>query len=162
MTMKESTVNTGVKRRDVLMGALALAFTSQIQAASSSADKASEGHHHHHHSADNPFAEAIDVAWDCVAKGKACENHCIQLVKSGDTSIADCLDAVSEMMPICSAFAQLAASQSTHIKALAEVCLAICKDCEAACEVHKDKHAECKDCMESCAEFVSVCEKALA
>jgi Cys-rich four helix bundle protein (predicted Tat secretion target) len=101
----------------------------------------------------------IDAALDCVKKGEACSNHCIILIKNGDNSVADCLDSVGETLAMCAALSTMASSQSTHLNALAKVCIDVCKDCEKECEVHADKHAECKACMESCAACIEECEK---
>jgi Cys-rich four helix bundle protein (predicted Tat secretion target) len=134
--------------------------TAAVIAASAttvSAFAAKDEHHHHHQTHAN--ATLIDAALDCVKNGEICQDHCIRLIKDGDTSIADCLSAVNDMLPACSTLAKLAISESKHLKQYAEVCIAICKDCEKECEKHKDKHHACKACMESCAQCIKACEK---
>ncbi len=149
----ESTINKS--RRDLLVSTAAV--TAAI--AASSATAVSESHQHHGVILNN---ELIDAALDCIKKGEACSNHCIILIKNGDNSVADCLDMVGETLAMCSALSTLASSQSTHLNALAKVCIDVCKDCEKECEVHADKHAECKACMESCAACIDECEKLTA
>lgn len=148
----ESTINKS--RRDLLVSTAAV--TAALAASSASAVSES---HHHGAMLNN---DLIDAALDCIKKGEACSNHCIVLIKNGDNTVADCLDMVGETLAMCSALSTLASSQSTHLNALAKVCVEVCKDCEKECEVHADKHAECKACMESCAACIDECEKLIA
>ncbi|MDH5517040.1 MAG: hypothetical protein OEY36_04345 [Gammaproteobacteria bacterium] len=71
-------------RRHLLLGAAAAATT--LAAGQSFATSA----HQHHHSQIN--TSLVDSALDCLKKGQACNDHCIELVKQGDTSIADCME----------------------------------------------------------------------
>jgi len=79
-----------------------------------------------------------------------------------DAMIANCLDSVADMLPMCAGLAKLASNQSSHLKALAKVCIAICEDCEKECRKHEDKHAECKACAESCAACIKECKQLVA
>jgi len=143
-------------RRNLLLGA-----TAVTAALASGASFASSEHEHHHHGA-NSNTDLIDAALDCVKKGEACNDHCIELVKSGDTSIAECLDTVSVMLPMCSTLSKLASAQSKHLAEFAKVCIAVCEDCEKECKKHEDKHAECKACMKSCGDCIKQCKKIIA
>jgi len=143
-------------RRKFLRTAAVIAATATSATVLAAKD---EHQHHHHHQANSSL---IDVALDCVKTGEVCKDHCIRLIKDGDTSIIDCLSAVNDMLPVCATLAKLAISESQHLKEYAKVCMAICKDCEKACKEHKDKHAACKACMESCALCIKECKKIAA
>lgn len=140
-------------RREMLFGAAAVAATLATNTAFSATD-------HHHHM--NKNSGLVDAALDCVKKGQACNDHCIALVKSGDTSIADCMASVSEMLATCTALSQMASYQSKHLATLAKVCIAVCEDCEKECNKHGKKHAECKACADSCRDCIKACKKVAA
>ncbi|MCG8670639.1 MAG: four-helix bundle copper-binding protein [Pseudomonadales bacterium] len=125
-------------------------------AASSSMTLASNKEHKHHAPRNTSL---IDAAMDCIQKGQLCRDHCIELVKQGNTKIADCLDVVTDTISMCQTLVQLTVSDSRHLKAFAKVCLEVCRDCEKECRVHKDMHEECKVCMESCMECIEQLEK---
>ena len=156
--MQNTPVIENKDRRKILLGAAALATGLASESALSSSDK---GHHDHHHQK-NPYTEIIDAALDCIKTGQACNDHCIQLIKAGDTTIADCMDVLAENLAMCGALAQMASYQSTHLAELAKVCIATCKDCEKECRKHEDKHEECKACAESCKECIAACKKIVA
>lgn len=94
------------------------------------------------------------AAQGCVTQGEICQAHCIRTLSAGDTSMAACARSVTEMLAVCRAVTSLANLDSKHLKALAAVCIATCTDCEAACKEHAAHHAECKACMEACAETI--------
>ena len=120
---------------------------------------ASSEHQHHQM---NRNTAVIDAAMDCVKKGDACLDHCIELVKMNDTSIADCLATVTDMLPMCTALAKLASNQSPHLAELANVCISVCEACEKECRKHEKKHTECRNCAESCAACIKECKKIAA
>jgi Cys-rich four helix bundle protein (predicted Tat secretion target) len=112
--------------------------------------------------ADEPAGKAggthhglLDAARACVADGQACVAHCLEMFKSGDTSLAACAQSVAQMLPACSAVAQLASLNATRLGEFATACRDICDDCEKECRKHADKHAVCKACADSCAQFVA-------
>ena len=146
-------------RRDLLKGAVA---ASAVIAAGSSTSAVAEkmDHSHMHHS--NPNNDVIEAALDCLKNGQACLDHCIDLFKMGDNSVANCADKVTEMLAMCTALSQMASYQSKHLAKFARVCAAVCKDCKKACEEHADKHQACKNCAESCEECIEACEKIAA
>ncbi len=144
-------------RRDLLKGAV-VATAAMATGASSSVMGSSHEHMHH----GNPNTGLVDTALDCVKTGQACLDHCIDLFKMGDTSVADCADKVTEMLAMCNALSQMASYQSKHLAAVAKVCAAVCKDCKKACDKHADKHEACKACAESCEECIKACEKIAA
>jgi Cys-rich four helix bundle protein (predicted Tat secretion target) len=103
----------------------------------------------------------IDTANACVAKGEVCVAHCIDLMKGGDTAMADCMKSVSIMMPMCAALVRLAALDAKRLKEFAAVCKDVCADCEAECKKHAEKHAVCKACMDSCTACIKECKALL-
>jgi hypothetical protein len=44
---------------------------------------------------------------------------------------------------------------------LARVAMDLCEECEKECRKHADKHVQCKECGEACAECHKAC-KAIA
>lgn len=148
------------ERRELLRGVLAV-----TAAVASSAILAEDSEHHH-----APAANAnevknqtlIDAALSCVKNGQLCSAHCIDLIKSGDTSTAQCLAAVTQMLTMCNALLSLSASQSKYLPALAKICMEVCEDCEKECRKHEEKHAACKACADSCANCVKECKKVTA
>ena len=112
--------------------------------------------------ADEPAGKAgethnglLDAARACVADGQTCLAHCLEMFKSGDTSLATCAQSVAQMLPACSAVAQLASLNAKRLGEFATACRDICEDCEKECRKHADTHAVCKACADSCARFVN-------
>ena len=142
-------------RRDLIKNAV-VASTVVGATLSAKSSLASESKHHHH--AENKNQTAIDAALHCVKSGQLCMDHCIELFKNGDTSVAKCADTVNEMLAMCTALSQMAAYRSSHLKDFAKVCAAVCEDCKKECEKHSDKHVECKDCADSCGDCIDACK----
>ena len=94
------------------------------------------------------FASALGR---CVESGNVCLEHCLKSLAKGDTTLAECSVAVRDMLAVCNAVAVLAAAQSKFLKSAARLCIDVCENCEKACRVHQDHHAECKACAEACA-----------
>jgi Cys-rich four helix bundle protein (predicted Tat secretion target) len=111
------------------------------------------GHRHEDHAPRNP--DALKAANNCVVKSQQCIAHCLVAFQEGDTTLADCARKVNEMSPICGAFSYQLASNSPYVNALSRVCRQACEDCEAACREHEDKHVECRECAEACAQLIS-------
>ncbi|MCG7903529.1 hypothetical protein A3195_08255 [Candidatus Thiodiazotropha endoloripes] len=149
-----SSNDTLTDRREFLVGTAA-ALTMAAIPTTASAMKDHHQHHHHHHGKNK---DIVDAAEECIATGKTCLNHCLELLGDGDTSMKACSKNVNEMVPVCEAMATLALSDSKNLNLIAQGCLAVCKDCAAACKEHIDKHQECKDCYEACNGFIKVVE----
>lgn len=143
----------GISRRMLLVGAGAVG-AALATGASRAGD--APGHRHEDHATKNP--DALAAVNDCLAKAQACIAHCLVAFQEGDTTLADCARKVSEMQPICRAFSYQLASNSPYVKALSAVCSQACKDCEAECRKHEDKHLECKECAEACEQVVVAIE----
>jgi Cys-rich four helix bundle protein (predicted Tat secretion target) len=148
-------------RRDLLIGATAIASLSGL-GAMRVARAEEHSHEHHQHTIDQGRLRVIQHATDCVNKGEICIEHCLQLFKAGDTSVAECAESAHEMLASCTAMGKLAAYDSRHLKDFMRVCIGVCEDCEKACREHENKHAECKACADSCADCISVCKEYLA
>ncbi len=73
--------------------------------------------------------------------------------------MAKCAETVTEMLVLCDGLSKMASYQSSHLKKLAKVCVAVCKDCKYECEKRSDKHAACKACEDSCGDCIDACEK---
>ena len=147
-------------RRNLLKGLVA---TSAALAASStlvsgSAMAGPDHSHHHHHSA-NDYSDLIRIANECAQHGDECIAHCIELFKTGDTSLAKCADTVNEMIVMCRALAKMATYDSKEVKAVAKICMDVCQVCADECGKHADKHPNCKACEQSCLECIEEIKK---
>jgi Cys-rich four helix bundle protein (predicted Tat secretion target) len=111
------------------------------------------GHRHEDHAPKNP--DVLDAVNGCVVKAQQCAAHCLVAFQEGDTTLADCARKVNEMLPICKAFSYQLAGNSPYVKALSAVCRQACEDCEKECRVHEDKHVECKECADACAQVLA-------
>jgi len=117
---------------------------------------------HHHKNMGSPALTLAVAASECVVKGQACLQHCMDMLATGDTSMAACSKTVREMMVYCDALSKAAAQGSKHMKELAKIAMETCKDCEAECRKHAEKHSVCKECAESCAECYKQCKSMAA
>jgi len=95
------------------------------------------------------------AAAQCIEAGNACLQHCLDMLGSGDTSLAECSQAVRQMLAICTAVGPIADARSKYLKPLARICLDACTDCEQACRKHEAHHAPCKHCAEACARTIT-------
>jgi Cys-rich four helix bundle protein (predicted Tat secretion target) len=98
--------------------------------------------------------DLLDAALLCVNRGEACIDHCIKQLGAGDTSMKDCMDSVSTMLPMCTAVARFAAFDAPRLKEVVKLCVDVCTDCEKECRKHEQHHAQCKNCADSCAAFI--------
>ncbi len=137
-------------RRELLAGAALAGLAMPL--AGSALGKTGHQHHGAHH------AELTKLALECVGLGEACVAHCIKVLGTGDTSLADCLVSVNAMLPMCTALARYAATDAKRLKDLAAVCITVCDDCAKECEKHADKHAECKACGDACDACIKACK----
>lgn len=150
--------SSSLSRRELLYMAAGATASAALTSGVAIAGKEHAGHAAH---AKNEHQGLIDSALDCVKTGQLCLDHCMELFKQGDTSVADCADSVNELLAMCTALSQMVAYQSRHLKAFATVCVEVCKDCEKECRKHEE-HAQCKDCAESCASCIKELEKIIA
>jgi Cys-rich four helix bundle protein (predicted Tat secretion target) len=121
---------------------------------------AQRSHDHGTHGVQYP--KLATAAADCGLRGQECLNHCIGLVKAGDTSIADCMESVEELIAACVALRVLTISNSKNLRDFARAVQPICQACETECRKHADKHAECKACGESCTACIDAIRASFA
>jgi Cys-rich four helix bundle protein (predicted Tat secretion target) len=143
-----------ISRRELLVGAGAVG-TALLSGAVLAGD--APGHRHEDHAPKNP--DLLNAVNNCIDKAQQCIAHCLVAFQEGDTTLADCARKVNEMTPICRAFSYQLAGNSPYVKALSAVCAQACKDCEAECRKHEDKHVECRDCAEACAQVVAAIDR---
>jgi Cys-rich four helix bundle protein (predicted Tat secretion target) len=98
--------------------------------------------------------DLLDAALLCVSRGEACIDHCVKQLGAGDTSMKDCMDSVSTMLPMCTAVVRFAAFDAPRLKEVVKLCADGCNDCEKECRKHEQHHAQCKNCADSCAAFM--------
>ncbi len=135
---------------------LAAAGTVTAVAAASKAVAAEMDHSHHHGASPNTML--VMTSAHCVMAGEACLQHCLDTFIGGDTTLAVCAKKVTDLISVCRSLQELAAANSTHVKALAKVTLAVCLDCEKECRKH-EKHATCKACADACLDCAAECRK---
>lgn len=109
---------------------------------------------HAGHGGDRNGALAMAAA-HCQIAGDVCLAHCLELLATGDTSIAGCARSVREMLAVCGMIGPLAAARSARLRDAAALCGAMCKDCKAECDKHADKHPECKGCADACEQLIA-------
>lgn len=135
-----------------------LVATSAVLAAAPALSKMDHSHHQHMNMGTLNKA-LIKIANECAQHGDECIDHCIELFKTGDTSLANCADTVNEMIVMCRALAKMATYQSEDLKAVAKICISVCQRCVDECSKHEDKHPNCKACADSCRECIKECKK---
>jgi Cys-rich four helix bundle protein (predicted Tat secretion target) len=145
-----------MNRRELLIGAGAVALATAAHAAPGQDTKPKAAPHHH---GDNLFGGAAAAAADCLPKGEACLDHCIQLLSTGDTSLAACAAAVRDMLATCRALTTLASAGSKNAKAMARLASDVARDCEAECKKHANMHLPCKACGEACTRLIKECSQ---
>lgn len=152
-----------MSRRQALRMGGALLVAGVATAAQAEGEKSHEGHegmdHGQHGMTPSKHNALIEAAQRCVASAEACVPHCVALLGKGDTSLAECLQSVLAMTPVCAAVARLASLDAPKLKDLVKVCGEICGECEKVCRKHAEHHAVCKTCAESCAAFVKEAKK---
>lgn len=151
--MSDNTNSENSSRRHLLKGLLA---TAAVAAATPALAKKEHAHHHHNMSKINKAL--VDIANQCTQHGDECIDHCIELFKSGDTTVAKCAETVNEMIVMCHALAKMGTYQSEQLVAVAKICIDVCEICAEECGKHTE-HAQCKACEESCLECIKECKK---
>jgi Cys-rich four helix bundle protein (predicted Tat secretion target) len=150
-----------------LTGALSAAAAGATLAACSWADAQNPdhpthvGHEGHATTGSMKYQDLLDAALLCVNRGEACMDHCAKQLGAGDTSMKDCMNSVSAMLPMCTAVARFAAFDAPRLKELVKLCVDVCSDCEKECRKHEQHHAQCKNCADSCAAFIREGEKVI-
>jgi Cys-rich four helix bundle protein (predicted Tat secretion target) len=141
-------------RRNLLKGLVAASAVMATGPVLSAQDHS----HHAHHQMSKINKALVDIANECAQHGDECIDHCIELFKSGDTSVAKCAETVNEMIVMCNALAKMGTYQSEQLVAVAKICIDVCQVCADECSKHS-KHPQCKACEESCLECIEECKK---
>jgi Cys-rich four helix bundle protein (predicted Tat secretion target) len=148
---------SNISRRDILLGLGAAATAAYAGSVIASSDEHKHDEHmhkkHDHSKHKVQLPDVLDAVNACLDKGRRCMAHCLVTYQEGDLSLADCANKVHEMMAICDGFSYLLSANSEYIKAYANLCAQVCKDCAQECSKH-DHHIECKACEEACEETV--------
>jgi len=98
----------------------------------------------------------------CITAGDTCLDHCLTILGTGDTSLAECGKAVRNMLAVCNATQILVTGKPAYITPAVQLCIDACTDCERACRKHEDRHAICKACADACAATVKAAHAYLA
>ncbi|MBK8259843.1 MAG: four-helix bundle copper-binding protein [Nannocystis sp.] len=114
------------------------------------APTAAEASEHEGHP--TPAHPVLEASSACARAGQLCLAHCLVVLGQGDTTIAECAQAVSDMLAVHQAVAALAAAGSRHLKAQLAVADEVTERCKAACDTHADKHPTCRDCAKACGD----------
>ncbi len=146
-----------MQRRDMLKSLGALTAIAAVGASSSALAAAPE---HKHHQANSKHQAIVDESIHCEKTGEICLQHCFQMFKDGDTSLAECAEAVKIMVSTCSTLVQMALFDSAHLVDQAKVAIAVLKDCEDECLKHKE-HRQCQDCADACVACTKACKAIL-
>lgn len=148
-------MESSISRRDLLLGGAGTFVAAGVSVAATETDQHA-GHAGHEHGRNQALVEAARA---CVAEGEACIAHCLAFFANGDTSLAGCARAVSEMVSACRAVASLATLDAKRLEEFLSPCINVCSDCEQECRKHADKHAVCRACAEACAHFIAEAKK---
>lgn len=146
-----------MNRRELLLGAAAMAAV----ATSGRVFAAEHDAHEHHHEMGARNNSLIAAASDCVLKAQICLQHCLVLLGQGDTSMAACAKSATQVEAVCGALQKLAAAEAKNLPQMAKLAMDVCKACEEECK-KTEKHPECKACMEACAACYRECKKIAA
>lgn len=164
-------LNTRFGRRDVLVGAGALAAAGVASAAhhgdGHDGHDAHAGHQHGEKGGHKYFkavrfarnAALVGATENCISKGRQCLSHCFETFLAGDTTMAECAFAVDQMLAVCAAMAHLAANDSPQLAEMARACIAVCEHCEKECRAHEEHQPECKACADACAALIVEAKK---
>lgn len=159
-----------VNRRSIFAGAAAagtLAATAAIAGSTSpptkkrtSASTAGHDDHHDHmghgghgggvFELTGAEKRVVSALADCQTAGEVCLSQCIEVLATGDTSMADCARAVRAMLAVCRAAKTLVESHSTFAGQQLALCRDACNACQSECVKHSKHHVTCSDCADAC------------
>ena len=159
-----SSTPQALRRRELLVGAGAMAFTAVASAASAGHHEQGEHGSGRYFEADAPAKHGalVAAAYECIATGDVCMSHCLETFRKGDTTMAECARVVADMLAVCRAVASLGGYDSPHLKGQAEVCIAACRDCAEECRKHEKHQPECGRCADACDALIEEARKLTA
>lgn len=162
MTARRIEPSLDINRRDFNAAASSVAAPGMV-AISDNAIADDTGDVHRHRRRHEPkHRDLVEAALECVAKGQVCISHCLDLMATGYTSVAECAKSTSLMTPFCDIFARFAIADAALLKDMAKICVSVCEHCEQACREHEEEHVECYECAEACRDSIKACGKYLA
>jgi Cys-rich four helix bundle protein (predicted Tat secretion target) len=156
MTIEKDLQESAPSRRNILLGAGIAASSLALGGAALAAKKGSHDMGHMDHG--GKYGDLAHAALMGMMTGEACIRHCLSQFKAGDTSLAECADAVEQMIAMSDATFRLASLDSPHIVIVAQACMEVCASCEKECLKHAD-HAQCKTSAAACADCIAECKK---
>ncbi len=104
----------------------------------------------------------IDASFDCLKLGEACYEHIVMTLSSGDTSMAECMRTVTDMLAVMGAVSKLATANSKSLPTAAKLAIETCGACEVSCRKHAEMHVVCRDCADACLRTVNAAKKVAA
>lgn len=162
MTARRIEPSLDINRRDFNAAASSVAALGMVAISDNAiANDAIDEHRRHRHH-EPKHRDLVEAALECVARGQACISRCLDLMASGDTSVAECARSVNLMTPFCDTFARFAVADSALLKDMAKMCVKVCGNCEQACKEHEDEHVECHECAQACRDSIRECDSYLA
>lgn len=88
--------------------------------------------------------------------------HCIEILASGDASMAACARAVRDMLAVCATSRSLILTGSSFAGQQVALCREACVICRGECLPHAEHHASCGACAEACAAATAAIDALLA
>jgi Cys-rich four helix bundle protein (predicted Tat secretion target) len=104
------------------------------------------------------FVELLESLEECADACGRCYAFCISSITPDNTMLLGCLKTLSELIPVCDATLKLARLESAQTLDLVKACGKLCGKCAEECKKHKEHHAVCADCMESCLRTQKACK----
>ena len=153
----EAQTHPSSRRAFLAASALGVAAITACQAAPPAGAAAEEEHVH----SDPKNENLTRAALECARVGEDCIAHAFDLIKAGDTTLAQCADLNAQTTAATIALAKLSAADSKHLKAFAKVVGTLCRDCEEECLKH-DHHMACMLSAQACKACAEACEAAVA
>jgi Cys-rich four helix bundle protein (predicted Tat secretion target) len=100
----------------------------------------------------------FDSLQGCIRAAELCQAHCQRMLAAGNSSIADCSQAVNALLPACQALAVLTVQRSSYLPRYAALTRDMCLACEKECRKHASEHTECRNCADACSSCAKRCD----
>jgi Cys-rich four helix bundle protein (predicted Tat secretion target) len=133
-----------MNRRELIVGGIAGGIAGLALADKARAEKPTPA----------PGAGLLAAATRCEQAARACLQHCITMLSSGNTALGPCARAVSDLLPAVNALVALAANASKNLSSFAKATGEIVKDCKAECDKHPTM-PPCKACADACGALLA-------
>lgn len=147
-----------MNRREMIASTSGLAVAGAVASMGGVAFASEKMSGHKHIKTKNKNTDLVRSANECVVTAEICLDSCIEVLATGDKSMAICAEAVIELSSVCTALEKSAAHGSSHLKQLAAVARQVCLSCEKECLNHKE-YQQCLDCAKACKECADICKK---